>query len=417
MKSGAFDAAVIGGGPAGMMAAGLAAQLGAKTVLVEKNALPGRKLLLTGKGRCNITHAEDEPARFIEAFGKDKKGKFLYPALNRFGPADTIRFFNERGLPTIKERGNRVFPKSGKAADVLKVLTEFLRETGVTVLTHSPVRKLLFSGTSIQGIDTGRILTADNYILCTGGLSYPATGSTGEGLQWLEELGHTVVPPKPALVPLRLREKWVKELHGLDLKNVRVGVYGEDKKHLESFGEASFAGDSIGGPIVLDMSKRVGELLEKGRVRLHIDLKPALEYNRLDERLQRDFKIYHNKKFKNSLDKLLPKALIPVMVRLSGIDPLKKVNAVTREERKKLVHLFKDLPVNVRSLQGIEKAIITSGGVSLKEVDPRTMRSKRIDNLYFAGEILDLDGPTGGYNLQVCWSTGYIAGTSISFRR
>jgi predicted Rossmann fold flavoprotein len=414
VKTGTFDTAVIGAGPAGMMAAGIAAQHGAKTVLVEKNVAPGRKLLLTGKGRCNITNAETNPARFIDALGRDKKGKFLYPALNAFGPAETVRFFNKRGLPTIVERGNRVFPESGKAADVLKVLTAFLMETGVTVLTHSPVRKLLFSGSSVLGMDIGRIITAANYILCTGGLSYPATGSSGEGLLWLEELGHTVIQPKPALVPLRLKEKWVRELHGLDLRNVRISVYGQDKKQWDAFGEASFAGDSIGGPIILDMSKQIGVLLEKGPVRLHIDLKPALEHNRLDERLQRDFKVFHNKKFKNSLDKLLPKMLIPVMVRLSGIDPLKKVNSITREERKRLVHLFKEVPVTVRSLQGIEKGIITCGGVSLKEVDPRTMCSTRFNNLYFAGEILDLDGPTGGYNLQVCWSTAYIAGNKAA---
>jgi predicted Rossmann fold flavoprotein len=329
--------------------------------------------------------------------------------------ADTIRFFNERGLRTKIERGNRVFPESDKAADVLTVLLDFLKETGVTVITGSPVRRVVKSGTAVKEIILDRqVLTADTYILCTGGLSYPTTGSTGMGIEWAEELGHTIVPPQPALVPLKLKEKWVKELHGLDLRNVRIGVYQHNKKKEEAFGEACFTHDGMGGPIILDMSKKIGELLKKAPVQLLIDLKPALEFNRFDARLQRDFQQFQNKMFKNSLDKLLPQAMIPVMIKLSGIDPLKKVNAVTREERKKLVHLFKELRVNVRSLLGINKALITSGGVSLKEVNPRTMRSTRIDNLYFAGEILDLDGPTGGYNLQVCWSTGYIAGENAA---
>ncbi len=410
-----YHAAVIGGGPAGMMAAGRAAQCGAKTILIEKNYLPGRKLLITGKGRCNITNAQYDPHRFIEAFGKNKKGKFLYSSLHQFGVADTIRFFNERGLCTKVERGNRVFPESDKAADVLTVLLDFLKETGVTVITGSPVRRVVKSGTAVKEIVLDRlVVSADKYILSTGGLSYPDTGSTGAGIEWAEELGQPIVPPQPALVPLKLKEKWVKELHGLDLRNVRIRVYQDNKKQEEAFGEACFTHDGMGGPIILDMSKKIGKLLEKAPVQLLIDLKPALEFNRFDARLQRDFRQFHNKMFKNSLDKLLPRAMIPVMINLSGIDPLKKANAVTREERKKLVHLFKELRVNVRSLLGINKALITSGGVSLKAVDPRTMRSTRINNLYFAGEILDLDGPTGGYNLQVCWSTGYVAGESAA---
>jgi predicted Rossmann fold flavoprotein len=414
-----FDIGVIGGGPAGMMAAGTAARLGAQVVLIEKNERPGKKLLLTGKGRCNITNAEDEPGRFIETLGK--KAKFLYPALHLFGVRETIVFFNERGLETKVERGNRVFPVSNRAADVLEVLLAYLRESGVTILTGEPVTGLKKNGQSITKIfTTNHTITADKYILCTGGRSYPGTGSAGDGLEWLEQFGHTIIPPTPSLTPLRVKEKWVDDLQDLTLKNVRITVYQDNKKQDERFGEAQFVRGGIGGPIVLDMSRHIGRLLQTGPVQLAIDFKPALEYKKLDNRIQRDFLEFHNKMFKNSLDKLLPKKIIPLFLTLSGIDPSRKINAITKDERKKLIHLFKELPLNIKGLFGFEKALITAGGVSLKEIEPHTMCSKRIDNLYFAGEVIDLDGPTGGYNLQICWSTGYTAGkhaaSALSFQ-
>jgi len=422
-----FDVAVIGGGPAGMMAAGTAAQKGARVVLIEKNQRLGRKLLITGKGRCNITHAETDPGRFIETLGK--KAKFLYPALHLFGVRETIAFFNRRGLETKVERGNRVFPVSDRAADVLGVLLDYLEETGVTVLSGVSVTGLEKTGRSISKIiskeqksppyrgqqETSNInIEADRYILCTGGLSYPGTGSVGDGLRWLEKLGHSVIPPAPALVPVRVKETWVEEVQELTLKNVRVTIHQDNKKQDERFGEAQFLRDGLGGPIVLDMSRHIGTLLRGGPVQLLIDLKPALEYKKLDNRVQRDFGEYHNKAFKNALDKLLPKKLIPVFLKLSGIESSRKVNAITKDERKRLVHLFKELPFNVTGLYGFEKALVTAGGVSLKEIDPRTMGSRLIDNLYFAGEVIDLDGPTGGYNLQICWSTGSTAGQSAA---
>ncbi len=409
-----FHTAVIGAGPAGMMAAGYAAKNGANVLLIEQNDIPGKKLLITGKGRCNITNADVDRDRFVEVFGKN--GKFLYSSLHRFGVEETLHFFNSRGLQTKTERGNRIFPVSDRAGDVLDILLGFLKETGVTFWKQTPVTGLEKEGNRITGVKLKNKpfrITADRYILCTGGLSYPGTGASGDGFVWAAELGHKVVTPQPALVPVLLKDKWIRQLQGLSLKNTTIRVIQAEKKQCEAFGEALFTHNGMSGPIILDMSKKIGKLLDKpdkGPVQLHIDLKPALESNRLDERIRRDFMTFSNKDFKNSLDKLLPAKLIPVIVQLSGIDPRRKVNLVTREERKKLVRLFKELQVNVKGLTGFEKAVITSGGVSLREVDPRTLKSKLIENLYFAGEILDLDGPTGGYNLQVCWSTGFVAG-------
>jgi predicted Rossmann fold flavoprotein len=418
MQSNQYDIAVIGGGPAGMMAAGAAAENGSKVILIEKNDKPGRKLLLTGKGRCNITCDEKDRTFFIEAFGK--KGEFLYPALHAFGIEDTIRFFNKRGLQTKVERGRRVFPSSNRASDVLRVLLDFLKENKVKVLSNCMVKKMVKKGTSIEKIMTSKgEISVKKYILCAGGLAYPSTGSSGEGLKWAKEVGHNIIAPSPALTPVKVKEPWIKELQGLNLKNVRLTVYqkrtsGQNKKQDERFGEALFTHEGLSGPIVLDMSKKIGELLKSGPIELKIDFKPALEYPKLDARLQRDFKEKINKMFKNSLEDLLPKKLIPVIVRLSKIDPAKKVNNITREERNNLLHLLKELKVTAASLAGFEKAVATAGGIDLKEIDSRTMKSRLIDNLYFAGEIIDLDGPTGGYNLQMCWSTGFLAGKSNS---
>jgi predicted Rossmann fold flavoprotein len=404
-----YDIAVIGAGPAGMIAAGAAAENGAKVVLIEKNDRPGRKLLITGKGRCNITNAEYDLSAFAKAFGK--KGKFLYSALQTFGVEDTIQFFNQRGLETKVERGRRVFPVSDQAADVLQVLLNFLKERQVKLLNNCSVTKLVKKGSRLQKIKTSKgEITANKFILCSGGLSYPATGSSGQGYKWAAELGHNIIKPTPALVPIKTRESWVKDLEGLSLKNVRVSIYQQAKKQDERFGEALFTGKGMSGPIILDMSKKVWELINQGPVELQIDLKPALDYPKLNARLIRDFQKMHNKMFKNCLADLLPQKLIPVIIGLSGIDPEKKANSITKEERNKLLHLLKELKVHVASLYGFEKAVVTSGGVDLKEIDPRTMRSKLIENLYFAGEILDLDAPTGGYNLQMCWSTGFLAG-------
>lgn len=394
-----------------MMAAGFAGQKKPKVFLIEKNNGFGNKLLLTGKGRCNITNAETDIKEFAAAFGK--KGKFLFSSLNAFGVSDTINFFEQRGLKTKVERGNRVFPKSDTAADVLNILINFLKQSKVHVLLNSPVKAVIKKDNKIEKILLkDKEIFADKFILATGGLSYPATGSSGEGAKWSKDLGHTIEKNQPALTPLKIKEKWVGELAGLSLKNVAICAFQKNKKQDERFGEALFTHEGLSGPIVLDMSKKIGDLLNNGPVLLRIDFKPALDFLTLDQRIQRDFKEMNNAMFKNSLDKLLPKKLIPIMVRLSKINPSKKANSITSQERNALLHLLKEMPLEVEGLLGFEKAIVTSGGISLSEIDPRTMQSKIIPNLYFAGEIIDLDGPTGGYNLQVCWSTGYLAGVS-----
>lgn len=408
-----YDIAVIGGGPAGMMAAGRAAELGRSVVLLEKNRQLGAKLLITGKGRCNITRDEPDPQQLVEGYGK--KGRFLLPALRAFGVQEVLEFFESRGIKTKVERGKRVFPASDKARDVRDTLAAYLKQGRVEVRLNTRVTGLAAEGELITGVDTtrGRVV-AECYILCSGGCSYPGTGSTGEGFNWLRDLGHNVTPLEPALVPVIVKEDWVKEAQGLSLKNVRISLYQHGQRKDQRFGEALITHFGLSGPIVLDLSKRVGELLPQGEVKLYIDLKPSLSFDRLDERVQRDFAKYRNKAFKNSLTDLLPRSLIAPVIRLSGINPEKQVNSVTREERHRLVSLLKGLEFTVSGLMDFEQAIITRGGVDLKEVDPRTMRSRLFQNLFLAGEILDLDGPTGGYNLQLCWSTGYLAGQSAA---
>ena len=410
MSSDKYNLAVIGGGPAGMMAGGHAGELGSRVILLEKNEHLGIKLLMTGKGRCNITTAEDDLKKIINAYGKN--GKFLYSALNKFSNKDAIDFFESRGIKTKTERGKRIFPVSDKASDVLDCLKKYLKDGGVEVKLKSPVQKIIIDAGNKKMkkiiLKSGEEIVADNFIIATGGRSYPAIGSTGDAYKWLEKIGHTIVEPRPALTPIIVKEKIVKKLEGLSLKNVELSLWNE-RKIDSRFGELLFMGNGLSGPLALDLSKKIGEM-PKAHLKLKIDFKPALDYPALDKRIQRDFEEQKNKQFKNSLDKLLPKKLIPVIIELSGISENKKINEITRAERKTIVKLLKEFELGVSGLVGFDKAIITSGGVDLKEVDPKTMKSKIIDNLYFAGEILDVDGPTGGYNLQVAWSTGYLAG-------
>ncbi|MFH1727220.1 MAG: NAD(P)/FAD-dependent oxidoreductase [Pseudomonadota bacterium] len=413
MKEKTYDIIVIGAGPAGIMAAIAASSKGAKVCILEKNDRPGRKLLITGKGRCNITNASFDNKELVQVYGKS--GKFLFPALNAFSVQDTIEFFERKGLKTKIERGNRVFPESDRSQDVLKTLLEVLRKKKVEIRTKSLVKSFKLKENKILELGTNKeVLRAKNFILATGGMSYPATGSSGDGYRLLEKLEHSIVKPRPALVPVLCKEKWIGELEGLSLKNVEISVYQNKKKKDSRFGEALFTDSGLSGPIVLDLSKTVGEVLEAGDCELSIDFKPALELEKLDKRMQRDFQEFKAKQFKNCLNKLLPQRLIPIMIQLTCIDENKKVSEISKKERKKLLNLLKDLRLNVKALDGFDKAIITSGGLNLKEVDPKTMRSKRIDNLFLAGEILDLDGPTGGYNLQIAWSTGYLAGKTAA---
>jgi len=409
VKNDIYDVAIIGGGPAGMLSAGRAGELGANVILLEKNARLGRKLLITGNGRCNLTQAEFNIRDMVEKFGEN--GKFLFSSLSAFGVKETIEFFNNRGCKTKVERGDRVFPESDKAQDILDVLVKYMADNGVTISCSSEVTSLVKEDNRITRLITNKgEIIAKNYVLCTGGKSFPGTGSTGDGFKWVEKLGHHITELTPSLTALNIKDDWVKSLQGLSLKNIEVSILQNDTKKESIFGEMLFTHFGISGPIILSISKNVDKFLKKGKVTLSLDLKPALDFIKLDKRLQRDFLKYHNKIFKNSLDELLPQNLIPIIIDQSGIDPDKHVNSITKEERYKLLNLLKSLNMTVTSLQGFEHSLITSGGVAIKEIDPKTMRSKLIENLFFAGEIVDVDGPTGGYNLQVCWSTGYVAG-------
>ncbi|MDP3995864.1 MAG: NAD(P)/FAD-dependent oxidoreductase [bacterium] len=407
-----FDVVVIGGGPSGMMAAGRAGELGAKVLLLEKNSSLGEKLLLTGKGRGNISRAEFDLKELAKGYGRE--GDFFLSALSAFGPKETMEFFEKRGLRLKIERGKRVFPRSNSAANVLRVLLNYLRKGKVEIMTDSQVKKLALRGKRIGKVvlKDGKEIHANNFIICTGGKAFPGTGSTGEGYVWLGKMGHTIIRPKPALVPLKIKESWPRSLQGLSLKNVELTVWQDGKKKDSRFGEMLFTHFGISGPIVLDLSGRIGELLEKDKVRLVLDLKPALNFQTLDKRLQSDFLKHSSKLFKNSLDDLLPQKLIPLIIKLSGINPEKKTNEIEREERLKLLKLLKGLEMEVFDTLGFGHAIVTLGGVSLREIEAKTMKSKIIENLYLAGEVINLHGPTGGYNLLQSWITGYLAGQS-----
>lgn len=407
-----YDVAVIGGGPAGMMAAGRAGESGARVILLEKNKHLGTKLLITGKGRCNLTNKVDSEREMIEAFGKN--GKFLFSALHKFGVDDVIDFFAERGVETKVERGNRVFPESGMSRDVLGALSAYLKKSKAEVKFGSAVKEIILQDNKIEKVLLygGREIIADKFIIATGGKSYPGTGSTGDGYSWLAKMGHTITELTPALVPIIIKEKIVSELEGLSLKNVGISLYEDGKKIDSRFGEAIFTADGMSGPIIIDMSGSV-DSRATDKQKLVIDLKPALDFPTLDLRLQKDFTEQSKKLFKNCLDNLLPQKLIPTIINLSGVNPEKKADIISRDERKKILHLLKEFTLTIRGLDGFDKAIITSGGVALNEIDPKTMQSKIIPNLYLAGEILDLHGPTGGFNLQQCWTTGYVAGDSI----
>ncbi len=394
-----------------MMAAGTAAEKGARVFLLEKNEKLGKKLLLTGKGRCNLTNKELNPHEFINKLGE--RGDFFYSAFCEFGPKETMRFFEKRGLDLKTERGNRVFPKSDKAEDVLSFFKNYLKENKVKVKTNCKVSGLIEEGDKIKTAKTGKgKMEGDAFILAAGGKSYPGTGSSGEAFGWVENLGHTITKLRPSLVPLVCKEKWVKELQGLDLKNVNLTVLLNDEEKEEIFGDMLFTHFGVSGPIVLEASRRITDFLRKGKVELMIDLKPALSFEKLDKRLVRDFQKYQRSMFKNSLGDLLPSKIIPLIVQKSGIKAEKRVHDITREERHELLHLLKNLKVTVKDTLGFKQAIITKGGVLTDEVSQKTMRSKIIKNLYFAGEVLDLDGPTGGYNLQIAWTTARIAGKS-----
>lgn len=403
---------VVGGGAAGMMAAIFAARNGQNVTLLEKNEKLGKKIYITGKGRCNITNASEIEDLFSAVISNPK---FLYSGFYSFTNDQVIHFFEELGVATKIERGNRVFPVSDHSSDVIAALAREMQRLKVKVQLHCEVKELLINNEKeIKGVRlaNGKKMTADAVVVATGGISYPSTGSTGDGYRFARNCGHKVTELFPSLVPMEVKEWYAKELQGLSLKNIEIHITDGKKKLYDEFGEMLFTHYGVTGPVILSASSIVGKMLKKKELVLHIDLKPALTEEQLDKRLLREFEANHNKQFKNAIDSLLPAKLRPVIIELSGIEEEKKVHEITKEERLNLLRLIKDFHMTLTGLRGYNEAIITKGGISVKEIDPGTMESKLIKNLYFAGEVLDLDAVTGGYNLQIAWSTGYLAGIS-----
>lgn len=398
---------VIGGGASGLMAAGTAAYYGANVTLLEKNSRTGRKILVTGKGRCNITNNCDKDT-FIANVPTNPR--FLYSAINNFDCQDTIDFFNDLGLETKTERGNRVFPVSDKAMDVADTLYTFAKHNGAKII-ESTAKVILTSEGKVSGVlDTkGNQYEADCVIIATGGMSYPGTGSTGDGYKLAKTVGHTITEIKPSLVGLISSDEFCKELQGLSLKNVNLMAYENGKEIFSEQGEMLFTHQGVSGPLVLSASSHMRNF-DKKSYKISIDLKPALSEEKLDLRLQKDFSEHKNNQINNSLGKLLPKKIIPVVLKMWGIDPTKKCNSITKEERQKLNKILKNFTVKIKSLGSIKEAIITSGGVSTKEISPKTMESKIVSGLFFCGEVIDVDAYTGGFNLQIAFSTGRLAG-------
>ncbi len=402
---------IIGGGAAGLMAAAQSAKRGNDTLVVEKMSRPARKMMITGKGRCNVTNATFELDGLVE--NVPKNARFLYSAFSAFMPYDTIALLEEQGVKTKIERGNRVFPESDKAVDVVDAFVNYAKNCGAKFVQGTVKDFEIENGKIVSAVlENGEKLAADAFAVCTGGASYPLTGSTGDGYTLAKRAGHTVTPLSPSLIPLVLSNNFVPALQGLSLKNVSITVYESENEVYSDFGEMLFTHYGISGPIVLSASAHMKEP-EKKNYTVKLDLKPALDEQTLDKRLQRDFALNNNKNFINSLSKLLPNKLIPVIVRLSKIEPSLKCNQITREQRLSLVKLLKGITLYVTGFRPLEEAIVTSGGVDVKEINPKTMGSKIIPNLYFAGEVIDVDAYTGGFNLQIAFSTGYLCGENI----
>ena len=406
---------VIGGGAAGLMAAVIAGREGAKVTLLEKMNYVGKKMGITGKGRCNITNACDM-SDFIK--NTPGNGKFLYGAYERFTNEDLLQLLHDTGLETKVERGGRVFPASDSALDVRNTFMKLMKHYGVDVHLEEPVKKLLVDDGVVTGVVTDKeTYHADAVVIATGGKSYPATGSTGDGYILAAQVGHKITDIRPSLAPIVTEETWVKDLMGLSLRNVELSVVAKNKVQAKMFGEMMFTHFGITGPIVLSLSHTVGKLMRKkniGTIGLDINLKPALSPETLDKRLQKDFDLYSKKQLINGMKDLLPSRLIPLIIELAGIDPQKPINQISKEERQQIGYMLQHMPLTVKGLRPVEEAIVTAGGISLKEFNPKTMESKLVKGLYGAGEVLDIDAFTGGYNLQAAFSTGYVAAMHIT---
>lgn len=405
-------AVIIGAGAAGMMAGIAASSNGHKTVVFEKNEKPGKKIYITGKGRCNITNdceVEDLLKNVVS------NPKFLYSAFYSFTSRDMMAFLEAEGLKLKVERGGRVFPESDKSSDVIAILRKALVKRHADLRLNTPVKRLICSEGKVDGVELmdGTIEKSDAVIVATGGLSYPSTGSTGDGYYMAKACGHTVNATSPSLVPLNIAEDWYEALQGLSLKNICLTIKSGKKKLYEDFGEMLFTHFGISGPLILSASACCNKAIADGEAAASIDLKPALSVEQLDARILKDFEKYKNKQFRNALSDLLPSKLIPVFIDRSGIDPFKQVNAISRRERERIIDLIKHFDMHITGLRGYSEAVITKGGISTRQVNPATMESKLIKGLYFAGEVLDVDAQTGGFNLQIAWSTGWLAGMSL----
>ncbi len=407
-----FDVIVIGGGASGMLAAGRSAELGKKVLILEKNKTLGEKLKITGGGRCNITNAEYDNRILLKNYGSSEQ--FLYSAFTQFGVKETFAFFEKRGLPFIIEPGKRAFPKTEKATDVLKVLEKYLNEGKVTVKTNSVVSKILKNKNQINGIQVGnKTFTAHSYVLATGGTSHPETGSTGDGFKWLCDLGHTVKPPTATVVPLSVKDTWVKSLSGISVSSMKITFYVDNIKNFSKTGKLLFTHFGISGPLILNSAGKVSDLLHTGMVTAKIDLFPNTDIPQLEKMIIKIFDENKNKILKNALDEIVPPGTKEaILLLLKNIDPDLKVHSITKEDRKKIVMLLKSLPLTISGLMGLDKAVVVDGGVDLKEIDTKTMRSKIIENLFITGDLLHINRKSGGFSLQICWTTGYLAGNN-----
>ena len=407
-----YDVIVIGAGASGMMAAGRAAELGARVLVLEKMPRAGLKLGITGKGRCNLTNLGDIQA-FMGSYSPD--GRFLRNCFARFFNQDLMEFFEEKGVPLAVERGQRVFPKSNRALDVVSALMAFMKKKGVTLIKEHPVEEVLVHSGRVEGVVSHHgVFKAPSLILASGGASYPRTGSTGDGYLLAQKAGHTIIPIRPFLIPLEVKETWVKDLQGVSLKNVSATVYVNGRKKDSEFGEMLFTHFGVSGPIILTLSGGVVDYLSQGKIEVSLNLKPALTQDQLDGRLQRELKAHHLKGLSAVLKLLLPNKMVPVFLDLLNISGDKKGNQISAEERSRLRGLLSDLRLTITVPRPLEEAIVTAGGVSLKEVNPRTLESKIVQGLFLCGEVLDVQGKTGGYNLQAAFSTGWVAGESAA---
>ncbi len=405
-----FDVIVVGGGASGMMASGVSAHRGKRVLLLEKNRNLGEKLKITGGGRCNITNAEYDLRTMLAYYGRAEQ--FLYSPFSQFGVKDTFDFFEKKGLPCVVQARKRAFPNTEKALDVFKVLEKYMKDGGVSIHTNSPVTKILKEKNKIIGVQCGKIIySADSYILATGGMSHPETGSTGDGFKWLADIGHKVKSPTPTIVPLAVKDTWVKSLAGVSLSFMKITFYVDGVKKFSKTGKILFTHFGLSGPLILNLAGRVADLLQEGNVTVKIDTYPDTNEKDLEKKIIKVFDDNKNKMFKNVLDKIVPHGLtLAILTLLKSLDPDTKIHSIKKEERKKIIAILKGLPATIVGLMGYDRAVVADGGVDLTEIDTKTMRSKIYDNLFITGDLLHINRPTGGQSLQVCWTTGYVAG-------